>query len=105
MSNTTKPNDVSNVCNICDKSFSSWHNLEVHKEAIHEKMVTDCKSIIHDGKRLTCDICQKQYKKRVQLQHHIATIHNNIKKEILACNLGCHTGHRVKAIFPVWAKN
>ena len=87
-------------CNICDKTFTSYHHLSNHKNDIH-KILDNGKSkrgfcdqvfkepsklkshieLVHEGKKITCNYCDdnKVFAGERVLQLHIEGIHHERK--------------------------
>lgn len=60
------------TCEICDKTFSSKHNIQLHMRAKHCKMVA----------RYVCSSCNGQFTRRVDVNTHSEKTHGIIKNRI-----------------------
>ena len=59
---------VQNICQICNKSFSTKTYLKRHVTTVHDEV-----------KEHKCEICSKTFGKNSELQFHVKTVHNSIK--------------------------
>lgn len=68
------------LCHFCGKEFSTKRNYTRHWTSLHLEEGGDGNSI---GGRLKCSSCEKQYKRKENLQKHIFKVHRTGEKEFL----------------------
>ena len=61
-------------CNICNKTYSSWHALNYHKRSAHEGIQHDCQQ------------CDKKFKLKGSLKAHML-VHTNVQRQMYACGI------------------
>ena len=61
----TKKSKKIHICECCNKSFSSAHNLKIHINSVHKGM-----------KDHKCDSCGKAFSQAGNLKSHINSVHN-----------------------------
>ena len=59
-------------CKLCDAEFAYEKGLKVHMFKIHNTLLKDDMII----KQYECEICSIVYRTDVELQHHLANVHN-----------------------------
>ena len=79
-------------CEHCGKSFNRKDTLKNHIAVVHEKSISyDCDEcgkhflhkvvlerhnrIEHEGLRVSCDLCQKEFKSQSSLKVHTESVH------------------------------
>ncbi|XP_075158522.1 hangover [Haematobia irritans] len=71
-----KDHQIRNVqfikCKLCDAEFAYEKGLKVHMFKIHNTLLKDDMII----KQYECEICSIVYRTDVELQHHLANVHN-----------------------------
>ena len=62
---TTHASEFKHTCDVCNKTFSSQYNMEVHKSINH--------------KQYKCDMCSETFSQKTKLAHHIK-LHAAVKQ-------------------------
>ena len=68
LNKSRQQNQISLICEICDKEFKNKNSLKIHFNIVHNFV-----------KKHQCNICQKVFKLRIQLNLHVKIAHENKK--------------------------
>ena len=85
-------------CHLCETAWPNTQNLRFHVKGVHEKQkdhkCNECSkafvhpsqlkkhiATVHEGQTLPCPLCQRQFKFKVNLEHHIRKVHENPSEE------------------------
>ena len=55
-------------CGICDKSYASRRNLNLHIGSVHDKK-----------KQFKCNVCDSNFSQKSNLKSHVAQVHDKRK--------------------------
>jgi len=92
-----KENMLPRDCNICKKQFMKRSNLLEHFRRVHREVLFSCESCdmkfvselslkrhvkSHEGNRIHCQFCKKQFMKRSNLFEHFKRVH---REDLFSC--------------------